>query len=836
MTDRWERVSEIHGEARERPENEREAFVRAACGDDEALYHEVMSLLAVELESGELEPGRPRVEDPEPPPAGRELAGHVLVEVIGRGSTGTVFRARDVKLQRDVAVKVLEAGITTTPGQLNRFRSEPQRIARLHHPNIVGIHATGHEGPTNWFSMDLIEGHDLGKEIKLQRARSAAALLPRPGEPEHVRIVATLCADAADALQHAHAAGIVHRDIKPQNLLVDREHRELHIVDFGLARDELLGNATMTGTFAGTVHYMSPEQTTAAQASVDARTDVYSLGVVLYECLTLEQPFKGDSPAEIWHRIRTSEARPVRRLNPSIPRDLELIVRKAMQRDPEDRYRNAAALGADLRRFLRFEAIDAKPPTVWQRTRRFAVRHARGAAIGLGAILFATGGWWWSTVEARRTARDDVVTRCRATLDRFDRADLQDLLRLRRDAEILREDAAGPAVAALVREIEARVQELRREWERSAADSLARGLAEGDDALVLQARGIRGNLAILFREEPEHVAALDENPFAPRLTVRLLDDAGAAVQGDASYALLDPITGQPGEFVPLGALPVERHELPIGLVRIRVATATLGVREFTRQTRRMAPELRIQSTIRELTGTDDMVRIERGEIAYRDAAANMSGINGKVLTVRPFWIDRYEVSNADYRAFLAAHPQKRQPPHLARVVAGSPEDLLPVAFVSWVDARDYAEWVGKRLPSHAEWMLAARGEEGREFPWPDHDGSYRGNTRQSVVSTTTMTEKLDRYFERAVAVRSAPEAATATGIHHLLGNVSEWCESLAPERVGDRLVARFGTRLVAGEDWTAEPRRSTLTMIMRGGPEDSYANYNRGFRCARSAR
>ncbi|MCR9243728.1 MAG: bifunctional serine/threonine-protein kinase/formylglycine-generating enzyme family protein [bacterium] len=839
MTDRWQRVSEIHGEARELPEAEREAFVRAACDGDESLFHEVMSLLTVDLDSGELEPAEPPVDEVGAKDiTGRELAGHLLIEVLGRGGTGTVFRARDTRLQREVAVKVLEAGITTTPSQLHRFRSEPQRIARLKHPHIVGIHATGQEGPTNWFSMDLIDGHDLGREIQLQRARSAAALLPRPGSAGHVHAVATLCADAAEALQTAHAAGIVHRDVKPQNLLIDRSKRAVHLVDFGLARDERLGSVSLTGTFAGTVHYMSPEQAGAAQATVDARTDVYSLGVVLYECLTLQRPFQGDSPGEIWHRIRTSEARPVRRINPAIPRDLELIAQKAMQRDAEDRYPSAAALAVDLRRFLRFEAIDARPPTVWQKTRRALVRHARAIAIGLGGLVFAALGWSWAEASAHRGLVEDASARSRTTLDAGERATLPALVDLRRDAALLAE--AGGEAEFLAREAERRIAAVEREWSRAREELTERGRAEGDDVLVLQARGKLQDLAILFPEKPGYLEELADNPFAPRISVRPVDSAGTPVSGVAGFAMIDPITGQPGPFESLGALPISRLELPVGFLRIRLEVAGFGVREFTRRTRRLGAELILAPRLaaREVAdpgGDDDMVLVRSSRISYLDANTPMSGINGRDLTVRAFWIDRYEVSNADYRRFLAAHPTRRPPAHFARIPAGSPGDRLPVVFVSWRDARDYAEWVGKRLPTHAEWMLAARGTEGRDYPWPDADGTYRGNTRHERVTAKTWDAKFGRYLERAVPVRSSRESATESGIHHLLGNVSEWCESLAPELVAGQLVARYGTRLVVGEDWTAEDRASTLTLLIRAGPEDSHAAYSRGFRCARSA-
>ena len=365
MTDpRWERIRSLIGRALEFEGAERAAFLDQACGKDRELLREIQEF----LERGDLAGESQFLEPPALSRSGLEklvLGDFELVRELGRGGMGVVYLARQKGLEREVAVKVLVESLATTATAVARFHREARAAARLRHPGIVQVIADGQSENTHWFAMEYVPGHDLGRELQLQRTgqllAGRGAFLPPLGTPNHLPTVARVCADVADALHYAHLNGLVHRDIKPHNILVQSDGR-VQIADFGLVRDELLGSLTITGEIAGTLHYMSPEQARIKKTPIDHRTDVYSLGVVLYELATLQRPFEGATSAEVLGKIQRDEPRSMRRINRRVPRDLETICGKAMAKDPRARYADAKALADDLRRFLAHEAIVATPP------------------------------------------------------------------------------------------------------------------------------------------------------------------------------------------------------------------------------------------------------------------------------------------------------------------------------------------------------------------------------------------------------------------------------------------------------------------------------------------
>ena len=391
---RFERIQRIVGEALELDAAARERYLARVCGTDLELRREVERILARGDDGGEefLEPlGQPKPAQP------RVLGEFELVRELGRGGMGVVYLARQRSLSRDVAVKVLVESPATGRTNVERFHREARAAARLRHPGIVPVIADGQDGDTHWFAMEYVRGHDLARELGLQRAGEVLAsdrpFLPRPGDPTHAARIAQVAADLADALEYTHANVLVHRDIKPQNILIQEDGR-VQIVDFGLVRDEAQGAITQTGELAGTPHYMSPEQARVQRAKVDHRTDIYSLGVVLYEMATLKRPFEGKTSADVLSKIQTGEPRAPRALNPTLPRDLQTICQKAMAKAPDARYPNAAALRDDLRRFLGHQAIHAKPPSWSMRAGRW-VRHRRVpiAALVLVAAAATLGNW-----------------------------------------------------------------------------------------------------------------------------------------------------------------------------------------------------------------------------------------------------------------------------------------------------------------------------------------------------------------------------------------------------------------------------------------------------------
>ncbi len=326
-----------------------------------------------------------------------ELGDYELLEEVGRGGQGVVFRARQKSLNRTVALKVISLGQWASKAHLKRFRREAEAAANLDHPNIVPIYEVGERDGSCYFSMKFIEGGQLDEVVRRT--------------PMSIRKAAELIAKVARTVHYAHEHGIVHRDIKPGNVLLDAES-EPHLTDFGLARlVESESTITRTLEVLGTPSYMAPEQAVGDNAKLTSATDVYGLGAVLYQLLTGHPPFAGGTTFETVRLVLDTEPRPPRLLNPKIDRELSTICLKCLEKDPKRRYASALALAEDLEHWLRHEPIHAKRSGFFTHVRKWVRRNPTSALLVASLIALAAAMGWnvWKSELITRPATKGIA-------------------------------------------------------------------------------------------------------------------------------------------------------------------------------------------------------------------------------------------------------------------------------------------------------------------------------------------------------------------------------------------------------------------------------------------
>jgi len=386
----------------------------------------------------------------------RSFGDYEVLEKMAHGGMGVVWKARQLSLNRLVALKMIRNRQLADAGDVQRFRTEAENAARLDHPHIVPIYEVGEwrpdrdSPPVPFFCMKLIEGGSLAGHLTSFRNDPAAAV--------------RLLIPVARAIQHAHQHAILHRDLKPSNILLDAAGRP-HVTDFGLARRlDTDSDLTTSGAIVGTPSYMAPEQSAGAKRTLTTATDVYGLGAILYALLTGQPPFKGDTPLDTVKLVVEKEPEPPRRLNPHVDRDLETICLKCLEKEPSRRYGSAEALAEDLDRYLDGKTILARPVRWWERVWKWARRRPAAAALcavsTLALAALITGGvlyerWLQDALnqaetnaetarrqgqrsEASYRAAREALDRCVKTVaddPRLQRGALEDLRRAVREAE-----------------------------------------------------------------------------------------------------------------------------------------------------------------------------------------------------------------------------------------------------------------------------------------------------------------------------------------------------------------------------------------------------------------
>ncbi|HZT78738.1 MAG TPA: serine/threonine-protein kinase [Gemmataceae bacterium] len=464
--------------------------------------------------------GRPAPAAAESIPA-EPLGDFHIIREVGRGGMGVVYEAIQLSLGRRVALKVLPFAATLDPRQLQRFHNEARAAASLHHPNIVPVYAVGCERGVHFYAMQLIEGQNFAAVIQdLRKAgRGPAGDIPvRPGQEstgpypspppsasapaaatrpsvsitlstqrsgrstDFYRTVARLTAQAAEALDYAHGLGIIHRDVKPANLLVEGRGN-VWVTDFGLAQFHADAGLTATGDLLGTLRYMSPEQAGGQRSLLDHRTDVYSLGATLYELLTLRPIFDGTDRQALLQQIMHEEPRPPRAIDRSIPPELETIVLKAIAKAPEERYATAREFADDLQRFLRDEPVLARRPTLAQRARKWARRHPSVIAAGVVLLVLVTVG---SLISAGLVSAEQRNTRLE---QQKTKQALEDAERRAREAE----ERYQLALRSVDEMVQVSEEELAGQW----------GMELVRKRLLLSALGYYQDLIEQRRDDPE---------------------------------------------------------------------------------------------------------------------------------------------------------------------------------------------------------------------------------------------------------------------------------------------------------------------------------------------
>jgi serine/threonine-protein kinase len=718
--------------------------------------------------------------------SGRVLGGrYKLEQCIGSGGMGEIYRARRLHIGDTVAVKVLRADVVENEKSRQRFYREARAAAMLHHPNAVVIHDFGEDDDgMAYIVMELLVGRSL-RQLLIDEGSIAAA--------RAYGIIRQACA----ALDAGHRNGIVHRDIKPDNIiLLDSNDGADHvkILDFGIAKvlDKALDTLSLeqrltnVGAVIGTPHYMAPEQCQGEEA--DARSDIYSVGVVLYELLTGVAPFIAKTPTGVAIKHVTEKPRPLRELKPSIPEAVEAVVLQALEKAPDARPQTALELARA------FETALANEPETMRLARADEPQMIAPPKIS-------------QALEAEVRPVDPEVAGQReaeAPLQSYDTV------------------VSAPATDQLRQSDAASTDQLRQAGVAASTEHLRQA---GDAATELLApSSVTAEQKVATSEFKTQAPKGDQARRAAADTLR--DDSPKPVKARAAKSKTPLLIGAGAVVIGLIALAAWLFVSSGSQTETASTAATSASPAASAE-----PSPVATSAYPEVAAPEGMVYVLGGPLRVGRDDGEENERPAHVVNIKPFFIDRTEVTNEQYQKFIA-ETGYAAPPSWKDNRFPEGAETLPVTDVTWEDAVAYATWAGKRLPTEEEWEFAARGSDDRRlYPWGEEWIADAANV------------KADANDQRQLApVSQFPKGASLFGLLDLSGNAWEWTSSDFAAYPGGKITTPAGysnLKVIRGGAYDSEPKYATATW--RAGhpatrndwPKNTPVDYSKtGFRLA----
>jgi formylglycine-generating enzyme required for sulfatase activity/serine/threonine protein kinase len=776
-----------------------------------------------------------------------------IIRQIGRGGQASVYLAEDTRLHRQVALKVMDPGFTADSVAVERFRREAEITSRLDHPGICTVYETGESGTVLWIAMRYVDGVSLARRVATSKEKlltpsattfavtpEPAAEVAPPGESppsgetgptrwNEITELLTIFENAARALHAAHEAGVIHRDVKPGNMMVTPTG-EIVILDFGLAVDvgSDLPTLTRTGDLMGTKEYMSPEQIATRALKLDRRTDVYSLGVSLFECLTLKRPFDAPTREGLYQAILTKAPPDLRKLNSAISEDLQIVVATAIEKDRDRRYRTALDLAEELRRVRMHEPIVAKPVGPFVRLARWAQRNP-GLATAIGG-LFAVLAAGLVVSLVLLGQRDRALLSSEAALADYDRlGDSSRLegLRVAADALWPCEPGKVPAMRSWVEDASQLGQRL--EGHRVILDQL-RAESRPESRFASHAAQFKHDttaklVADLGRFlDPDPVKGLVANVRA-RLAFAESVERESLGKHEARWADAIRSIRDPADCPKYGGLAIEPQ---LGLVPLwkndqglwefahlqttapgadpiprRGQDGRIGVAEETGLVFVLVPGGTF--AMGAVKPDDDTAATEPN--VDPDAESGESPVTS--VTLAPFFLSKYEMTQAQWVRLVGKNPSQYGP---GAKSGGRVCDLRhPIEQVSWHECDLWIGRLGLALPTEAQWEYAARagttaprwsGLEPKDLAKAANlaDAFFKDNGGPSSLKYEPWS---DGFGVHAPVGSLAPNPF---GLHDVLGNVWEWCRDS---------WGGYGVEPRAGDGLRSPP--ASKARVLRGG-------------------